>query len=100
MSPAAIGRETESIKADNGELLLTWIGCPYARHSSFEELWNFVKAFKPEDISQCVLNEETWTPEPAMKDLDQFLIAQGSTRWKDQHYRKTIVSVTGVPGHA
>jgi hypothetical protein len=27
-----------------------------------------------------------------MKDLDQFLVAQGSTRWKDQHYRKTIVS--------
>jgi hypothetical protein len=60
---------TESIKADNGELLPTWIRFPYARHSSFEELRNFVKAFKPRDIYQCVLNEETWTPDQSVQAL-------------------------------
>ncbi|KAA8906139.1 hypothetical protein FN846DRAFT_949352 [Sphaerosporella brunnea] len=60
---------TESIKADNGELLPTWIRFPYARHSSLDELRNFVKAFQPKDVYQCVVNEETWAPEKSVQAL-------------------------------
>jgi hypothetical protein len=60
---------TEGIKTDNGELLPTWIRFPYARHSSLEELRNFVKAFRPQDIYQCVLDEETWAPDRSVQAL-------------------------------
>jgi hypothetical protein len=60
---------TEGIKTGNGEFLPTWIRFPYARHSSLEELRNFVKAFRPHDIYQCVLDEETWAPDRSVQAL-------------------------------
>lgn len=33
---------------------------PYSRHSSYAELLNFVKAFKPMDVYPCTVNKRDW----------------------------------------
>jgi hypothetical protein len=60
---------TAGIKGANGELLPTWITFPYSRHSSFGELRNFVGAFRPADIHQCVVEEADWTENISVESL-------------------------------
>ncbi|KAF8542226.1 hypothetical protein BDD12DRAFT_647710, partial [Trichophaea hybrida] len=60
---------TVSIKADDGELLPTWIRFPYSRHSSLGELRNFVAAFRPRDIYQNTCDWETWTESNSVERL-------------------------------
>lgn len=33
---------------------------PYSRHSSYPELCDLVRAFKPKDVYLCTVNEEKW----------------------------------------
>lgn len=33
---------------------------PYSRHSSYPELCDLVRAFKPKDVYQCTVNEVEW----------------------------------------
>lgn len=33
---------------------------PYSRHSSYPELCDLVRIFKPKDVYQCTVNEEFW----------------------------------------
>jgi len=33
---------------------------PYSRHSSYPELCDLVRIFKPKDVYQCTVDEETW----------------------------------------
>jgi hypothetical protein len=60
---------TESIKADDGELLPTWIRFPYSRHSSLGELRNFVAAFGPRDIYQNTCDGDIWTEANSVERL-------------------------------
>ena len=36
---------------------------PYSRHSSYSELCNFVKAFKPKDVWPCTVDLASWLRE-------------------------------------
>lgn len=60
---------TESIRAENGDLLPTWIQLPYARHSSLGELRNFVAAFRPRDVYQNTVDEDAWSEATSVKSL-------------------------------
>jgi hypothetical protein len=42
---------------------------PYSRHSSYSELCGLVKAFGPNDIFPCTVDETHWTPDLSMRTL-------------------------------
>jgi DNA cross-link repair 1C protein len=44
----------------NGQDLPKVITFPYSRHSSYEELCDLIRAFKPKDIYPCTVDEEGW----------------------------------------
>ena len=60
---------TESIRAENGDMLPTWIQFPYARHSSLGELRNFVAAFRPRDVHQNTVDEDAWSEATSVERL-------------------------------
>lgn len=41
---------------------------PYSRHSSYKELCDLVRIFKPKDVYQCTIDEETWGEGKSRKD--------------------------------
>ena len=65
---------------------------PYSRHSSYEELCDLIRAFKPKDIHPCTVDEEAWTPDSSIErlfgslcssdsfDHDQTMVALWKTR--------------------
>jgi hypothetical protein len=53
---------TETVQVTgSGETLPINITFPYSRHSSLEELRNFVGKFRPRDVCQCVIDEANWS---------------------------------------
>ncbi|KAI5781810.1 beta-lactamase-like protein, partial [Geopyxis carbonaria] len=60
---------TTSIRADNGDLLPTWIKFPYSRHSCLPELRNLVGALRPKDIYPCVLEEVDWNEKNSVENI-------------------------------
>ncbi|TVY75938.1 Protein artemis [Lachnellula suecica] len=42
---------------------------PYSRHSSYPELCDLVRIFKPKDVYQCTVNEQTWSEESSVRKL-------------------------------
>jgi hypothetical protein len=47
----------------------TTIRFPYSRHSSYSELRELVRAFRPMDVFPCTVDEARWTPEVSMRGL-------------------------------
>jgi DNA cross-link repair 1C protein len=48
-----------SVEVEDGALSKN-ITFPYSRHSSYPELCDLVRIFKPKDAYQCTVNEENW----------------------------------------
>ncbi|QSS56943.1 DNA repair protein [Histoplasma capsulatum var. duboisii H88] len=42
---------------------------PYSRHSSYAELCNLIRAFKPQDIFPCTIDPVTWNEEVSINTL-------------------------------
>lgn len=53
---------------------------PYSRHSSYEELCDFVKAFRPQDVYPCTVDETTWHEGASVEALFGQYCSQGLYR--------------------
>lgn len=42
---------------------------PYARHASYLELCDLVRAFRPRDLYPCTVDPATWSPQVSMRQL-------------------------------
>lgn len=51
------------------ELRNRTIRFPYSRHSSYSELCDLVRAFEPQDVFPCTVDEAKWTPDLSMQSL-------------------------------
>ncbi|EEQ87763.2 DNA repair protein [Blastomyces dermatitidis ER-3] len=72
-----------------GRNLPNTIRFPYSRHSSYAELCNFVKAFKPQDIFPCTVDPATWNEDVSMCTLFGHLCS-GANFAHDELMRRTI----------
>ncbi|KAJ5601015.1 DNA repair metallo-beta-lactamase [Penicillium lagena] len=62
---------------------------PYSRHSSYDELCNFVAAFRPKDIHPCTVDESTWTEDVSIRHLFGHLCTE--TQFShDAHMREVL----------
>lgn len=56
-----IRRNTLSVESQGSVLELpTVITFPYSRHSSYAELCDLVRVFKPRDVYPCTVDEQHW----------------------------------------
>ncbi|KIW28273.1 uncharacterized protein PV07_07951 [Cladophialophora immunda] len=62
---------------------------PYSRHSSYNELRDFVERFRPRDICPCTVCPETWTEELSMQALFGDLCSE-QTFYFDQETREVV----------
>ncbi|KIY02843.1 uncharacterized protein Z520_01308 [Fonsecaea multimorphosa CBS 102226] len=62
---------------------------PYSRHSSYNELRDFVGLFRPRDICPCTVCPETWTEELSMQALFGDLCSE-QTFYFDQETREVV----------
>ncbi|OJD17690.1 hypothetical protein AJ78_02215 [Emergomyces pasteurianus Ep9510] len=62
---------------------------PYSRHSSYAELCNLVKAFKPQDIMPCTVNAATWNEDVSMRTLFGHLCS-GTNFSHDEFMRSSV----------
>ncbi|OAX77475.1 hypothetical protein ACJ72_08226, partial [Emergomyces africanus] len=62
---------------------------PYSRHSSYAELCNLVKAFKPQDIVPCTVNAAAWDENVAMGTLFGHLCS-GTNFSHDEFMRRRV----------
>ncbi|ODH33671.1 hypothetical protein ACO22_03289 [Paracoccidioides brasiliensis] len=58
-----------NIRGKFGRPLPNTIRFPYSRHSSYDELCNFIRAFKPKDIISCTADVATWDEDVSMRTL-------------------------------
>ncbi|KAK7517049.1 putative DNA repair protein [Phyllosticta citriasiana] len=58
---AAVGHQSEPLPR-----VITF---PYARHASYLELCDLIKAFRPKDLYPCTVDAATWTPQVSMRQL-------------------------------
>ncbi|PGH29633.1 hypothetical protein GX50_07616 [[Emmonsia] crescens] len=62
---------------------------PYSRHSSYAELCNLVKAFRPQDILPCTVDAATWNEDVSMRTLFGHLCS-GTNFSHDEFMRRSV----------
>ncbi|KLJ10019.1 hypothetical protein EMPG_14575 [Blastomyces silverae] len=69
---------------------------PYSRHSSYAELCNLIKAFKPQDIFPCTVDSATWNEDVSMRTLFGPLCS-GTNFVHDELMRRTVKQAEHQP---
>ncbi|OJD15301.1 hypothetical protein ACJ73_08991, partial [Blastomyces percursus] len=77
------------IEGKPGHNLPNTIRFPYSRHSSYSELCNLVKAFRPQDIFPCTVYPATWNEDVSMRTLFGHLCS-GTNFAHDELMRRTV----------